>query len=374
MRSHSAPADPTPPSPRPSLRQRLTPHWVPSISPRPPIFADASGRRWRRVRTAAASAAVLLTVIAGAALALGLATPAEHGLGARLLGARLLAGRGGAGAPDPTGAPERPAAGRRVRRGADVASPAFRPDDVTLARLTGGAPTAAGDPLTVGFYVNWDENSRVSLERNLARLDWVVAEWVFLEASGDSLRVTVDERVPRLLARVPAAERPRLLAMVTNVDVATRHFDPVRVRRLVGDSARRARAVARLADLVRRYALGGITLDLEAYPADLDAGVARFTTELRAALRPLGAVVTATVGADVEPARAARLAAPNDHVFLMLYDEHWSTSGAGPVASQGWFARRAAAYLRHVPRPRPSSPSAPTATTGPAGPPGRWRG
>jgi cellulose synthase/poly-beta-1,6-N-acetylglucosamine synthase-like glycosyltransferase/peptidoglycan/xylan/chitin deacetylase (PgdA/CDA1 family) len=95
--------------------------------------------------------------------------------------------------------------------------------------------------------------------------------------------------------------------------------------------------------------MGGVTLDFENYPASLDGAVAAFADTLRAALRPLGAVVAQTIGTDQEPARAGRIAASVDYVFLMLYDEHWSTSAAGPVAGQAWFAGQARRYLAAVP-------------------------
>ena len=353
-----APADQPLPPPAPegdgAGRHRRTPFWLPAVSSRPPVFVDESGRRWRRVGRTAGGAAAALALVLAVAVALALRAPALAALGDTLVGTARRASVEPAAAPRP----ERPAerrAERRVRAATrhPGGSPApFSVDAGTAERLRAVGVPGGRDPITAGFYVNWDENSRRALARHRDRLDWVVAEWVFLEPGGDSLRVAVDDSVFAVLAEGAPARRPRVLAMVTNVDVASRHFDAVRVGRLVHDPARRARAVARLAELVRRHELAGVTLDFEAYPASLDAGVATFVAELRAALRPLGAIVTATAGADLGPERAGELARAVDYLFLMLYDEHWSTSAAGPVASQGWYARSAAEYLRHVPAER----------------------
>src|ERR1700677_1954463 len=49
------------------------------------------------------------------------------------------------------------------------------------------APTAtagtAGRPLSIGFYVSWAENSRVSLRRHVNQLDVVAPQWVLLDGS-----------------------------------------------------------------------------------------------------------------------------------------------------------------------------------------------
>src|SRR5215468_9273869 len=43
---------------------------------------------------------------------------------------------------------------------------------------------STGKPLSIGFYVNWDDSSFTSLKQNIKSLDWVVPEWIRM--SGDS--------------------------------------------------------------------------------------------------------------------------------------------------------------------------------------------
>ncbi len=342
---------------------RPTPRWAPALTAYRPVFLDESGRRWRRVRLAARAVLGVAAALVFGTAALAFAGPDLGGVGDTLM-------RAGRPAPTPAAPHAQSAAQQAAERRLFAAlgdkhaatTPAGGPagaaagdaaGDTAEARLVRGpaAKSSRGgrDQIVAGFYVNWDDNSRASLARNVARLDWVVAEWVFVEPGGDRLRTAVDPRVFALLARAPAAERPGVLAMVTNVDVRTRAFDPERLRRMVGTPAARARAADELRALVARYRLAGVTLDFENYPASLDPSVAAFADTLRAALRPLGAVVALTVGVDQGPARAARLAASADYVFLMLYDEHWPGGAAGPVASQGWFAEHARRFVAAVP-------------------------
>ena len=43
--------------------------------------------------------------------------------------------------------------------------------------------------LSIGFYVNWDDNSYPALKRALPHLDWVVPSWLSLEGSDLELRL-----------------------------------------------------------------------------------------------------------------------------------------------------------------------------------------
>src|SRR5215469_13154200 len=54
-------------------------------------------------------------------------------------------------------------------------------------------------PLSMGFYVNWDESSYSSLKRNLDHLDWVIAQWSHIQDSkGGSSPLVTDIDVPAL--------------------------------------------------------------------------------------------------------------------------------------------------------------------------------
>src|SRR5215471_10442485 len=52
------------------------------------------------------------------------------------------------------------------------------------------ATGAATHPLTVAFYVPWDERSRVSLGSHVNQLDVLAPSWVYLNGSGGRVNVT----------------------------------------------------------------------------------------------------------------------------------------------------------------------------------------
>ncbi len=94
----------------------------------------------------------------------------------------------------------------------------------------------------------------------------------------------------------------------------------------------------------------GIQIDFEAVARD-DAEIFRaFIAELKARL-PAGKLLSVAVPARMKLTEDAyeysRLAAVADRLIVMAYDEHWSTSAPGPVASLSWCAR-VADYARGV--------------------------
>ena len=314
------------------------------------VFLDASGRRWRRVRRVARVLGILTTLLAAGLIAGILVPPTIPQLG---LG---QGSRGLAAAPAllSTRAERARVAARQKLFAAIAGSPGVRGGSHRAATLPLAPPpirarAPVGRSLVAGFYVNWDDNSFVSLKAHAAQLDWVVCEWLFLGTAGDSLLPRIDRRVLYLTQQLPAAQRPSVLAMLTNYDTTTARFDAALLRRLVASPANRARVVAQSAALVRAYGLAGVTVDFEEIPDDLHPAVARFVADLAAALHPMGAVVAQAVAADLAAGPLRAYGAAADRIFLMLYDEHSGRDDAGPVASQAWYAASARRLVALLP-------------------------
>lgn len=340
-----------------------------SDSPARPVFLDPSGQRWRRVRGAALAVSVAATVLAALLVAAVLIPPVlpavtgvraerETGIVPRWADARKRR--------------EHLAARRRLFATLDRArpAPAIRRERLPLPASAGANTranaTRAGNatartaaprlPVIAGFYVNWDDNSFASLRAHAADLDWVICEWAFLGARGDTMELRVDRRVPYLLGRLPEGARPLALAMISNYDRGNRRFDAARLRALAGSPAATRRVSAALADAVRRYGLAGIAIDFEEIPSDARPGLVRFLREVRAALdaaasgtgsrRPL---LVQAVGDGMPAAELRAYSAVTDYTVLMLYDEHYGAGDAGPVASQSWYERKAASVTAAVP-------------------------
>jgi len=194
---------------------------------------------------------------------------------------------------------------------------------------------AATRPLAVGFYVNDDQTSLVSLKHNIDRLDWVVPTAARIGADGTSLVEAPDPLLDKVLAG--AATHPKVLPMVQNLTADT--WDGRGTLAVLRDPAKsRALAQAIAAMVERRHAPGAV-LDFEDMPAGFGPDYVRFLGTLRAALpRPAEIAITIPAGDANWP--LAALARASDHVIYMAYDEHWQGGTPGPIASQGWFVRQ----------------------------------
>ena len=312
-----------------------------------PIFIDKTGRRWRRIRRVVLAAGVLTT-------ALGLA------LGASLVFRPLL--------PElhPESIAARPVTKvservrlavrnqfRHVLARTPKVPPARRQSRIPVLPVNSGKHAAGGKPIVTGFYVNWDDNSYASLETNLKHMDWVVLEWAFVAAGGDSLRLddVNGRKVLDLLKQQPPDRRPQLFVMVSNFDTPTQGFQNAALRALLSRPAARGRAIAQLQRLVSRYDLAGVLVDFEAaggFP-ELHAQSLQFTRELRAVLQPMGKLTAYAVPSYLTAQQLREASATSDKLFAMLFDEHYAGGDPGPVASQSFYATRAREMASVVP-------------------------
>lgn len=210
------------------------------------------------------------------------------------------------------------------------------------ARSLRGNP-AATQPLAVGFYVNDDETSLVSLRHNIDRLDWVVPTAARIGANGTSLVEAPDPALDKVLAG--AANQPKVLPMVQNL--TAERWDGRRTLMVLRDPARSRALAQSIAGMVARRHSPGVVLDFEDMPAGFGPDYVRFLGLLHSLL-PHPAEIAITVPAGDSNWPLAALARVASHVIYMAYDEHWQGGTPGPIASQGWFARQVDGARRAV--------------------------
>ena len=114
-------------------------------------------------------------------------------------------------------------------------------------------------------------------------------------------------------------------------------WESAKLAAMLANRAARGRAIQNLLQFVRDHGCVGVSIDFENVPATAQPALKTFMYELYAQFHPLGLEVSQSVPLD-DPAFDYRgLATATDYLILMAYDEHWSSSKAGPIASQGWY-------------------------------------
>jgi len=127
-------------------------------------------------------------------------------------------------------------------------------------------------------------------------------------------------------------------------------FHPETVRRLGTDAAALSLAASRVGALVAAGDYRGVVLDFEDQsPADLPILV-RVASAIADSAKAHGAAFAAIAlpAADTAGYPTRAFIPALDLVVIKLYDEHWSTSAPGPVATPDWVRRTLARRLSDV--------------------------
>ncbi|MCX5764628.1 MAG: glycosyltransferase [Gemmatimonadetes bacterium] len=326
--------------------------------PNPSVFLDPSGKRWRTIQRASLAVG-LLTTLFGLGIIISFLIPPVL---PNLQDARAQVRAAGQTARPKTTRREREktTAQRRLETALSqyMHPPAMRPSQlpVTLNRKVETAvsrrPVSMNSDrpgIVAGFFVNWDDNSRTSLNAHIRDLDWVVGEWFFISPNGTRFDDRTDARALYMVEQLEPKDRPKLMAMVSNFDRGTQKFHADALRKLMATSQSREAAAVQLVNACIKYGFAGISLDFEEVPDDLVPSVLAFSRILRAGLAPGGRVLSTAVPVSTDEETARQLAATNDYLFLMLYDEHYGRGDPGPVASQRWFESRLDQFLKWIP-------------------------
>ena len=327
------------------------------ISPNSPVFYDPRGRRWRRVKRTYLALGIAVTAITAVFIASVLANPLLPRLNLRPL--QNLPRSSDLKLQPPIALPN--AREVKAKKAQDLLQKELAKTHVVPARrseLTPIVPAPVNTPLpapasfnakqlAIGFYINWDESSYASLERNLDHLDWVVAQWAHLVDSknGSSpLSIELDAKALNLIRE----RRPQtsIIPMVQNLSDEKWENDVL--ARAVADEGSRQRLVAALTQFVEQNKFAGIAVDFEEPTRETQPNLLRFMQELHAAFQPRGWVVVQAVPFDDGEWNYREYSAATDYLMLMAYDEHWAGKIAGSVASQNWYEGTLANRMREL--------------------------
>lgn len=192
---------------------------------------------------------------------------------------------------------------------------------------------ASTRPISVGFYVSWDETSRASLASNIDKLDVVSPQWVGLDGVLGRVTVTAD---PQATAIIAGAKRTvSVMPMVHNAhDGAS---DGPEADALLTNPQARTALTTNLVTLAKAHGYAGYVFDFENLSPAALAAYPAMLREAREALHPLGREVWVATPFGDEAWSLKAFQAVSDTVVLMAYDQHWSTGEPGPVAGQAWF-------------------------------------
>ncbi len=322
-----------------------------------PVFYDPRGRRWRHVRRTYLALGVVATTLTAIFIASVLSSPLLPRFNLRPL--RSLP-RTSDLKPQPRAVlpNARDAKARKAQAELQKALAQTRVVPGKRAELMPIAPPPTNTPLpapasfgskqlAIGFYIDWDESSYSSLERNLDHLDWVMPQWAHLVAAkpGDSpiaddltnaeSQAEHDQALKAL--NLIRQKRPQLSIVPMIQNLAAEKWEKDLLAREVADENSRQNLVKALTQFVEQNKFAGICVDFEEPTPETQPNLLRFMQELYAAFKPRGWIVVQAVPFDDDLWKYRDYSAASDYLMLMAYDEHYAGKESGSIASQGWY-------------------------------------
>jgi peptidoglycan-N-acetylglucosamine deacetylase len=320
------------------------------------VFFDPARRRWLRIRRVRVVCAVIITGLAATLVTSIIVNPflprlnlrpiagLPHAVDAKPQPPPLIMNRRGQNARRAEAVLRRALATTPVARSMPPSQMSVTPAPRPVRSAETSGATASAKTLAIGFYVNWDDSSYQSLKRNLSQLDWVVPEWIRLQDATPAVASEIDPRALDLMRR----ERPQLsiIPMIHNSQEGT--WDSAALAHAVADEAARGRLVDGLIQFVGQNGFAGACIDFEEVPAASQANLLHFMQELHSSFQARGWIVAQAVPFNDSDWNYEAYATATDYLMLMAYDEHWSASKPGSIASQDWFEQTLAARMRDL--------------------------
>ena len=199
-------------------------------------------------------------------------------------------------------------------------------------------------PITVGFYTTWADESGPSLARNVGLLDWVAPTTLAVDKNGNL--VVNDDKV---LRRVLLSSLHRPLVVPTLQNVVGNDFSGAATVALLRDPRRHKAFIAKLDAYLDNTNDAGIIYDFEAVPPELMGQYRALIAETNRDFDKKGRYVAVTVPMGNTDWNIRAFADVADKVFLMAYDQHWQGGPSGPIAADDWFTQQVSSAMRGIP-------------------------
>jgi cellulose synthase/poly-beta-1,6-N-acetylglucosamine synthase-like glycosyltransferase/spore germination protein YaaH/peptidoglycan/xylan/chitin deacetylase (PgdA/CDA1 family)/uncharacterized membrane protein len=187
----------------------------------------------------------------------------------------------------------------------------------------------AGKQEVYGFYVNWDENSKTSFEKNIHSITTLIPEWLQLTPS-----LTFKTSTDSFITTQAKAHHIKILPLVNNF--INNKWDGETLHRLFTTPGAEDLFIKNLLAYVRTNDFAGINIDFEDIKQIDKDNLTHFMDQVSAQFHQHGLMVTLDVPPKNDSYDYASLAADVDRMIVMLYDQHNSMSKPGPIAPFDW--------------------------------------
>lgn len=190
------------------------------------------------------------------------------------------------------------------------------------------------DHQVFAFYSQKNLHSRISLEENFKEMDVLIPDWFSL-SEDMALKVDVEDEVILFIEENGISSMPQVHNMSDD------NWDPLRVSKLISSKEHTNEFITSLIASLKSTGSSGVTLDFENLMASDKDVYTAFIRTISEKLHQEDLLLGVTIPAgELESYDAEAIAGYADYLMLLIYDESYSSSESGPVASQPWVEER----------------------------------
>lgn len=218
--------------------------------------------------------------------------------------------------------------------------------------------------IRAAYYVTWDAASFVSLKEYYPQIDILYPEWLHVLTPDGHLQGfdSVNHPFPVVENGVVHSTDDRVMTFLraekAEVEVfpLINNFDPVRKEWLaniglfLNNAAARQTFRSQLLLFLGSDHFKGAAIDFEEIPLKSQPGFLALVQELADDLHSRGLRLFVNVPVSDKDYDYVRLAASVDGLVIMNYDQHQTTSSAGPIAAQDWFTSNLSQAVKDIPK------------------------
>ena len=198
-------------------------------------------------------------------------------------------------------------------------------------------PKLAVSQIRAAFYTPWLPASLSDLKTNGDKLNTIFPEWFFIDPVTFKLQTRIDSAGLAVMKQKNLSIQPIFNNFYSNKKGnGIGDFDGNLAHTIINNAEKRKAIIQQLADTLTYYKLQGINIDFEELNEKSNETLTLFQKELYQALHSQGLLVSMDVTPKNEDYDYEKLAAFNDYVILMAYDQYNDATGPGPISAQKW--------------------------------------
>ena len=168
-------------------------------------------------------------------------------------------------------------------------------------------------------------------------MNTIYPEWFFIDPITFKLQTRIDSAGLAVMKQKNLSIQPIFNNFNSNKKgTEFGNFDATLAHTIINNVEKRKAIIQQLVDTLSYYKLQGINIDFEELNEKSNETLTQFQKELYEALHSKGLLVSMDVTPKNEDYDYEKLAAYNDYVILMAYDQYSDATGAGPISAQKW--------------------------------------